>query len=192
VIEYKTGPITRELFMAAAESGHPDDQFARGYFRYTLDSRKSWGLAVGAFTPEGELAAAGFWVVNKTLPKTCNLHLIHSFAKFRGKGAGAFLYGECIKVARAEAEYFRVSVNPPAKQFYEKMGCKFWGTQKSGTYFAMFRLRDDAYDRDDPVIYNAIHKKGAGSVHVLSDFYHNQPTTRRTLFDGLEAETEQT
>jgi hypothetical protein len=51
--------------------------------------------------------------------------------------------------------------------FYESMGFKFLGKQKSGCSLSMFKINgnnfaDGIYDLNDEVIYKAVYKKGKG------------------------------
>jgi len=63
--------------------------------------------------------------------------------------------------------YYRVSAEPDAVVFYESMGFKFLGKQKSGCSLSMFKINgknfvDGIYDLTDPVINAAVYKKGKG------------------------------
>ena len=89
------------------------------------------------------------------------------------------LVNECVKKAYLDLEqdekgYLRVSAEPDAVIFYEKIGFKFLGKQKSGSQLSMMVLTstsptDGYYSTEDPVIYKAVHKKGKGGCVEVFD-----------------------
>ena len=144
---------------------HPEkeDRFAKT-FAAKATMLSLWPC-VGCWS--GNSLAGGLaWSLSKRWPQVANLQLLHTFFEFRRKGVGSLLCREFLRLAaEAGAEYFRVSSEPQAVPFYESLGIKFLGKQKTA-YLAMARIRgefkDCWYDINDPVIRAAVCKKGKG------------------------------
>jgi hypothetical protein len=105
---------------------------------------------------------------SKRLPTVYNLQLLHTFAAFRKMGVGRFLVESVLGLIGNETEaYFRVSSEPDAVGFYEALGFKFLGKQKSGCQLSMFRINGTSpsqgiYSLDEEAIFKAVHKRGKG------------------------------
>lgn len=161
----KLSKCTREQFVKAISSDAAD-KFAKTFIA-KADMQDQWDYCVGAFDGD-ELLAAIITTISKRKPFVANLQLLHTFAKHRGKGAAKKLCEESLlHVKKHQAKYFRVSSEKEAVGFYEKIGFKFWGKQKSGCQLSIFRIDGDTfasgdYDYTDSFINNAIHKKGKG------------------------------
>lgn len=182
-MKLKLGYCSREQFVAAIDDDKAN-KFAKTFVA-KADMLERWDACLGAFTDKGELAAAVLWTFSKRKPVVCNLQLLHTFAKFRGKGAAAMLMQTAKMDAMVQgAKYFRVSAEPDAVGFYEKIGFRFWGKQKSGCQLCMFEL-PGIYQVTDPVIYAAIHKKGKGGVVELLPFYHECMALNENFMQAL-------
>ena len=157
---------TREQFVAAI-SDHSADKFAKT-FRAKADMQDHWQYCIGAFLERGVLGGAIITTISKRSPKVANLQLLHTFHESRGNGIASALCRRSLTDAiEGGANYFRVSAEPDAVAFYEKIGFKMLGKQKSGCQLSMFRINGDSfwegeYTLDHEPIYNAVHKKGKG------------------------------
>lgn len=157
------------------------DNFAKTFIAKADITRGAWMNCIGAYEGD-ELTAAIITTISKNKPYVANLQLLHTFAKHRGKGAARLLCEDALKRARANgAEYFRVSSEKEAVGFYERLGFKFWGAQKSGCQLSIFRINGDNYadadyDYSDTTINKAIHRKGKGGCVTLFDLAEQQKT----------------
>jgi GNAT superfamily N-acetyltransferase len=164
---FEIRPCSRETFVAAITDAR-EDNFAKTFVA-KADMLDQWSRCVGMFDVDGNLLGAILWTYSKRQPIVCNLQLLHTFHAHRGKGVARKLTMLCIQTASNVAQYFRVSSEVSAIPFYEKVGLKFWGAQKSGCMMCMFRFPGE-YDLSDQVIYNQVFKKGKGGVVKLSNF----------------------
>ena len=168
---------TRTEFIAAI-SEDKNDNFARTFVA-KADMQGHWVHCIGAFDNE-ELTAAIITTISKTKPHVANLQLLHTFAKHRGKGSARLLCEDSLKRARSNgATYFRVSSEKSAVGFYERLGFKFWGAQKSGCQLSIFRIGGDTflegdYDYSDTTINKAVNRKGKGGCTTLYDLANTQ------------------
>lgn len=163
----KLRKCTREEFVASITEDKADG-FAKT-FRAKADMQKQWDECLGAFNEDGELMGAIITTIGKTNPKVANLQLLHTFAKHRRKGVARELtlasYDDAVTRG---AVYFRVSAEPDAVAFYESVGFKFWGLQKSGCSLSMFKvngkLNEGIYDDKDPTVNKALYSGRKGSL----------------------------
>jgi GNAT superfamily N-acetyltransferase len=122
-----------------------------------------------------QLAGAITWTLSKRKPVVANLQLLHTFAAFRRQGVGRVLCNHFLKtVVKDGAEYWRVSAEVEAIPFYESLGIRFLGRQKSGCQLAVARVAGSfggcMVDLQDPVIRAAVYKKGKGGcVEVFGE-----------------------
>jgi hypothetical protein len=175
--------ISRDTFVSAIDDDKAN-KFAKTFVA-KADMLGAWDSCVGLFNSDGELAGAVIWTLSKRNPIVCNLQLLHTFAKFRKNGVGHILMNTAkIHAMIQGAKYFRVSSEPESVGFYEKIGYRFWGKQKSGCQLCMFEL-PGIYQVTDPVIFAAIHKKGKGGVVELSAFYHEQVEFNKNFLQAL-------
>jgi GNAT superfamily N-acetyltransferase len=160
-------PCSREQFVAAITSD-PADKFAKTFVS-KADMQFLWEKCDGAFDDSGNLMGAVIMTVSKRTPYIANLQLLHTFAAHRRKGVARALMEHQISFAETYCEYFRVSSEPEAVPFYESIGLKFWGKQKSGCQLCIFRFMEDRnmYYIKDPVIRAAVFRKGKGGVVEL-------------------------
>jgi GNAT superfamily N-acetyltransferase len=169
---------TRDQFIKAI-SDDKADKFAKTFVA-KADMQDQWDDCIGAFNEEGELMAAIITTISKRKPFVANLQLLHTFAKHRGQGAAKALCEASLRhVKGKQALYFRVSSEPESVGFYEKIGFKFWGKQKSGCQLSIFRIDGDTfsegdYDYTDQMINGAIHKKGKGGCVEVFDLAETQ------------------
>ena len=174
----KLRKCTRQEFVDAI-STDKGDNFARTFIA-KADMQEQWDYCWGAFTDDDELMAAIITTISKRKPFVANLQLLHTFVKHRGKGAAKVLCDDSLRqVKKRRAEYFRVSSEVDAVGFYEKIGFKFWGKQKSGCQLSIFRIDGNTfasgdYDYHDSMINNAIHKKGKGGCVEIFDLAKSQ------------------
>jgi GNAT superfamily N-acetyltransferase len=173
----KLSKCSRADFISAI-STDKEDNFAKTFVA-KADMQGQWDSCVGAYDGN-ELTAAIITTISKTKPHVANLQLLHTFAKHRGKGSARLLCEDSLKRARTNgAIYFRVSSEKTAVGFYERLGFKFWGAQKSGTQLSIFRIGGDTflegdYDYSDTTINKAVNRKGKGGCTTLYDLAHTQ------------------
>ena len=159
---------TRDQFQSAITTDRADS-FAKTFVA-KADMQGNWNACLGAFSSDGELMGAIITTIGKTNPKVANLQLLHTFAKHRRKGVARELTIQSYKDSiGAGAVYFRVSAEPEAVSFYESVGFKFWGLQKSGCSLSMFKITDDdissgIYNDNDPVLQKALYSGRKGSL----------------------------
>ena len=171
---------SRDQFKAAISLDKADG-FAKTFIA-KADMQEQWGYCIGAFDGD-ELLAAIITTISKREPYTANLQLLHTFAKHRGKGAARLLCEDSlIRVRQQGAKYFRVSSEVESVGFYQKIGFKFWGKQKSGCQLSIFRIAGDTfasgdYDYSDRAIQAAIHRKGKGGCVEVFDLAKHQMVT---------------
>lgn len=164
----KLRKCTRQEFVDAITTDKAD-QFAKT-FTAKADMQGHWDDCLGAYTDGGELMGAIITTVSKRDPKVANLQLLHTFNAHRRKGVAKELtlqsYNDAVS---AGAVYFRVSAEPDAVKFYESVGFKFWGLQKSGCSLSMFKvagnaLSDGVYNDQDPFIRSALYSGRKGCL----------------------------
>ncbi len=172
VSSLKLSKCSRADFIAAISTDKADS-FAKTFVA-KADMQEQWDECVGAW--EGDvLCGAIITTVGKRPPYTANLQLLHTFAAHRGKGVAKLLCLDSLRLAKKKgAKYFRVSSEKDSVAFYEKIGFKFWGKQKSGCQLSIFRIdgpdfASGDYDYNDQIINNAIHKKGKGGCVEIFD-----------------------
>lgn len=164
----KLRSCTRAEFVAAITTDKADG-FAKTFVA-KADMQEQWGECLGAFDDNGELMGAIITTVSKREPKVANLQLLHTFVKHRRKGVAKELTIQSFtNVWAANAQYFRVSAEPGAVAFYESVGFRFWGLQKSGCSLSMFKvsgidIENGIYDENDPVIRSALFSGKKGSL----------------------------
>lgn len=163
----KLRKCTREEFQSAITDDKADS-FAKTFVA-KANMQDNWNECLGAFSSDGELMGAIITTIGKTNPKVANLQLLHTFAKHRRKGVAKELTLTSYEIAKmAGAVYFRVSAEPEAVAFYESVGFKFWGLQKSGCSLSIFKingdLADGIYNDKDPVLQKALYSGRKGSL----------------------------
>jgi len=145
------------------------DSFAKTFVA-KADMQDQWQYCIGYWegAAEQELAGAIITTRSKKTPYIFNLQLLHTFAKHRRKGVARILTQDSLDRAQGlGTSYYRVSAEPDAVTFYEAMGFKFLGKQKSGCSLSMFKINgknfaDGIYDFSDAIIAKAITRKGKG------------------------------
>ena len=169
----KLRKTSREEFQSFI-SDDKADNFAKTFVA-KANMQDQWEFCVGCWEDD-ELLGAIITTISKRSPKVANLQLLHTFVKARGKGVGRILCQQSLEFARENgAEYFRVSAEPDAVAFYERIGFRMLGEQKSKCQLSMFRINgkqfsEGLYDLEDSVIYNAVHRKGKGGcIKVFSE-----------------------
>jgi GNAT superfamily N-acetyltransferase len=176
----KLKKCTRDEFVNAI-SADKADAFAKTFVA-KADMQKIWEHCIGAYDGE-ELMGAIITTVGIRSPRVANLQLLHTFVKHRRKGVAKTLTECAYANSLVEgATYFRVSAEPDAVAFYESIGFKFWGLQKSGCSLSMFKMngteiKDGLYDTADPIVNRALYSGKKGSLvssyetnNTLSEF----------------------
>jgi hypothetical protein len=164
----KLRKCTRDEFVSAITTDKADS-FAKTFVA-KADMQEQWDSCLGAYSDDGELLGAIITTIGKRTPKVANLQLLHTFNKHRRKGVAKELTLQSFAIAVLEgATYFRVSAEPEAVAFYESVGFKFWGLQKSGCSLSMFKidgsaLSEGVYDDQDPFIRSALYSGKKGSL----------------------------
>ena len=172
----------RETFVSAIDEDKAN-RFAKTFVA-KADLLGRWDSCVGAFDGTN-LMGAVLWTYSAKAPVVCNLQLLHTFASYRGCGVGRQLVSLVTEAALSDrAEYFRVSAEPDAVIFYEKIGLKFWGRQKSGSQLCMFKF-PGIYDANDPVIQRALDRKGKGGLVERFDMYYQSIESVTPIYDRL-------
>lgn len=155
--------VTREQFVAALTS-HKQDKFAKTFIA-KCDMLQAWDYCVGCWIGD-KLAAAIVVTISKRNPKVANLQLLHTFYEYRGKGAARALCQFGIDYAiESKAEYFRVSAELDAVDFYRKCGFQFVCRQKT-CELSLFRLTsskisDNNFEPDE-YVWKQMNRKGKG------------------------------
>ena len=163
--------VTREQFIAAITDSK-DDKFAKTFVAKAT-MQQQWDLCQGCFDVDGNLMGAIIVTKSKRLPTVYNLQLLHTFACHRKKGVGRFLVkGILGGIANETDSYFRVSSEPSAVGFYERLGFKFLGQQKSGCLLSMFKVTGSdpsqgVYSMNEEAIFKAVNKRGKGGCVVV-------------------------
>lgn len=161
----KLSSCSREQFVSAISSDEKDN-FAKTFVA-KADMQEQWQHCIGCWDG-GELAGAIITTRSKRTPYIFNLQLLHTFAKHRRKGVARLLTQDSLDRAQGlGTSYYRVSSEPDAVAFYESMGFKFLGKQKSGCSLSIFKINgknftDGIYDINDSIINKAVHRKGKG------------------------------
>lgn len=162
----KLSKCSRETFVNSI-TGRKEDGFSKTFIS-KADMQELWENCIGAYNEEGELMGAITYTVSKRSPRIVNLQLLQTFFDYRGKGVGETLCKEVFKISKENSyDYLRVSSEIEAIPFYEKIGFKMLGKQKSGSNLSMFRLdgesiRSCSFDIEDEHIRKAVFKKGKG------------------------------
>jgi ribosomal protein S18 acetylase RimI-like enzyme len=163
--------VTKHQFVAAI-SDDVGDNFAKT-FKARASAQNLWGDCFGYWKGEellGAIITKYSSPTSKRSPKKANLTLLHTFAKHRNKGIGSKLVQDAIdKAIKKGCQYFRVSSEPEAVEFYRKLGFKFLGKQKSGSYVSMCRLngnniKNGTFDWSDEFIGDDLTKRARGAV----------------------------
>lgn len=80
-------------------------------------------------------------IATKHMKTYANLKWIMTSPEARGKGVFKALCEDAVKRANAlRLNHFRVSINPPALEAYQRVGFKTWGIQQSDCYLSIGRL----------------------------------------------------
>jgi GNAT superfamily N-acetyltransferase len=175
----KLSNCSRDKFISSIDQSNPLDKFARTFVA-KADMQDQWGYCIGAFDDAGELMGAIITTISKRRPYVANLQLLHTFARHRGKGSARLLCEDSLKRAISNfAIYFRVSSEKDSVGFYEHLGFKFWGSQKSGCSLSVFRIGGDTflegdYDLSDTTINKAVNRRGKGGCTTLYDLANTQ------------------
>ena len=150
-----------------------EDKFAKTFLS-KADFQKQWQFCDGLYEDD-VLMGAIVTTFSKREPKVANLQLLHTFSDHRRKGVASKLCEYSLKKSiMKQCWYYRVSAEPDAVQFYQSIGFKMLGGQKSKCQLSMFRIQSDnfkdgIYDIKDPNIRKNVYKKGKGGCVVVFD-----------------------
>jgi GNAT superfamily N-acetyltransferase len=165
--------ITRQQFVECITKDKADS-FAKTFVA-KADAYGLWDNCIGCFDEKDNLNGAIIIRISKRKPVVANLELLHTFAAHRKKGVAKKLCERGLEFAiMNDAEYFRVSAEPSAVEFYKKIGFSFWGKQKSNCQLSIFRINgkrfeDGIYYIADENIRKALFRKGKGGcIEVFS------------------------
>lgn len=171
---FRFDSVTKEQFESFITKAK-EDKFAKTFVA-KCNMLNRWDQVVGLWEGD-DLAGAILTTISQRKPYIANLQLLHTFHKHRKKGVARYLcqYSLIDCYLRKGADYMRVSSEIPAIPFYQKLGIKFLGKQKSGCLLAMFKLEAHKFeDIDytvDSVIYKAATRKGKGGcVELFLDY----------------------
>mgnify|MGYP003123020389 FL=1 len=148
-----------------------EDKFANTFIS-KANLQNQWKYCVGLYD-EDELMGAIITTFSINEPKIANLQLLHTFYKHRKKGVGKKLCQFSLNQAiKNKCWYYRVSSEQLYVKFYEKIGFKMLGEQKSKCQLSMFRIScntfsDCIYDINDPIIKKALYRKGKGGCVTI-------------------------
>ena len=162
-------PCSLEEFRAAflKDEENPGDKFAKT-FMAKAKAYSIWDSCQGIFNENGELLSAMVVTLSKRNPRVANFQLLHTFHRHRRKGAASRLLQFSLTSSRNKgAEYFRVSSEPEAKEFYEKNGIVFYGRQKSGCWLSIGKYNQEGkleFDAHEPYIFKALTSNRKGSL----------------------------
>jgi GNAT superfamily N-acetyltransferase len=156
--------ITKEQFVSFI-TDRKEDRFAKTFVS-KCDMLNKWDFVIGLWEKD-ELCGAILTTYSKRQPVVANLQLLHTFYKHRNKGIAKLLCEFSLYCAhRLRIDYFRVSAEPAAIKFYEKIGMKMIGEQKSKCQLSMFRITSPVFSENDysidSFIYKNITRKGKG------------------------------
>lgn len=177
----KLSKCDRSLFIKFITSDKRD-AFART-FVLKADMQKIWDWCYSAIEND-EILGAFILTKSKRQPYISNFQLVHTFAKARSRGVGSYLLQKAFEMAKQNgSEYFRVSSEKTAVDFYKKNGVKFIGKQKSGCLLSVFKLDSDTIKgctvaANDPVVRSQIFGNRKGSIVEVFDEYNER---RKTL-----------
>jgi len=141
-------------------------------FIIKCELRNMWDKIIGYWDGD-ELLGASVTTISKRKPFIANFQLLHTFAKHRKKGVGTFLLQNAYNEAILNGvEYFRITSEKEALDFYLKRGLKFWGEQKGGCILSLFKINGNSiangiYDIEDPIIKKTLFSNMKGSVSKL-------------------------
>lgn len=80
-------------------------------------------------------------IATRNFKTYANLKWVVTSPEARGKGVFRALCEDAVKHAHtAKLKHFRVSINPPALEAYQKVGFKVWGIQQSDCYLSIGRI----------------------------------------------------
>ena len=142
-----------------------EDKFAKTFVS-KCDMLDSWDWVIGVWDGD-ELCGAILTTFSKRYPVVANLQLLHTFYKHRGKGIAKLLCDFALfYCCKLKIDYFRVSADPGAIKFYEKIGMTMLGEQKSKCQLSMFRISSPIFSENDysidSFIYKQMTRKGKG------------------------------
>src|ERR1051326_6442246 len=166
IVTYDIYPVRFEHFQARMPFSK-EDAFCK---TYVAKARVMglWEQTWGILTDQGLLRAA--ITVTENRRAVTNLQLLHTMFSERGQGLGKYLCEWALRRAfERDQKYFRVSAEVDAVKFYQRIGYKFLGRQKSGCQLSIFKIggpeiTDAIYDPEDPVIQSALNSRARGGV----------------------------
>lgn len=106
-------------------------------------------------------------IATKHMKTYANLKWIVTSPSARGKGVFRALCEDAVMRANsANLQHFRVSINPPALEAYQRVGFKVWGVQQSDCFLSIGRISgpkvtDLLWEWDD-YVYKEVTKQGMG------------------------------
>jgi len=156
----------------------PDDKNQDGFAKTVVSKCRTydlWDRTYGYFV-NNELVGIVITTYTKRKPITANLQILFTYHVHRGNGYAKDMVLESIRQAyEYGCEYYRVSSEATAVQFYEKLGFKFFCKQKSGTQLSIFKvnnaiIQDSDFNRDEKMDKMYFRKGKGGCVEVLGEY----------------------
>jgi predicted acetyltransferase len=193
---------SRQTFIDSL-SGEKVDSFEKT-FKSKADMMDIWDVCYGCFNDNNELMGAIITTIGKKKPITANLQLLFTFNKHRKKGVGKFLVENSFKLCyESGVEYLRVSCEQDAINFYENIGFKMLGEQKSGCQLSMCKIKQTIKQSDFSInqkhILKTINRNGKGGcvkifngqdgltlVNIMGSNATGKSTRVRVLVDWLD------
>lgn len=169
-----------------------EDGFARTVVA-KCRSYELWDRCYGYYD-NGNLVGVIVTTTSKRQPWTANLQLLFTYHEHRGHGYAREMVQQSFDEVKDKVDYFRVSSEKTAVQFYEKLGFQFQCKQKSGTSLSIFKVSADTIkDCDftaDDTMRKMFFRKGKGGCTEILDkrLRENSMYTKEDLSFGTELE----
>lgn len=170
---FRFDSVTRDQFISNI-SDNKNDKFAKTFVA-KCDMLNKWDQVIGLWDNQ-LLCGAILVTLSKRKPLVANLQLLHTFYKYRNLGVAKKLCNHMLYFCYyVGADYFRVSSEIESIPFYEKIGIKFIGKQKSGCQLSIFKIISSEFSKNnyeiDDYIYKSATKKGKGGcVELFFDY----------------------
>lgn len=151
---------------------HKKDSFARTFIS-KCNTYKLWDRCYGYYV-EDKLVGLIVTTISKRAPYVANLQLLFSYYEYRGKGYAREMVQKCFDEVKGTVDYFRVSSEITAVDFYLKSGFKFQCKQKSGTSLSIFKVTADTiaecdFEADENMKKMFFSKAKGGCFEILDE-----------------------
>jgi len=163
-----------DILGAMIPNDYKKDSFARTVIS-KCNTYDLWDKTYGYYVGD-ELVGIMITTFTKRNPITANLQILFTYYRYRGNGYAKAMVLETIRQAHEYGcEYYRVSSEASAVEFYEKIGFKFFCKQKSGTQLSIFKvnnsiIEDKDFIRDENMDKMYFRKGKGGCVEILGEY----------------------